>query len=289
MNRVLVVDDDIASRLLLALQLGKAGYAVVEAEGGEAALEALSTAGVDLVLLDQMMPGMDGMATLKIIKERYPSLPVIMMTAFSSVRLAVEFMAAGGAYFVEKPIDIDVLNLKIQRVLTLAQSKSGEEPEENVSERQAVEKVSREETVVVVIDFNETRAELVARRLEKLGFEVYTAANRTAEIQRTIEIHPDLILVNMHMPGTDGYEVTRSLRRQGYRGLIVALTRSKMVLDVAKSTTTEPKMVLDYEKALDVGCNHYINAPISFNFENTIKDFLEEAQKKKKQNFGSER
>jgi len=116
---VLVVDDDEAIRALLVHQLSRFNYEVLTVESGEKALEFLQKdQRVDLILLDQMMKGYDGLSTfIKIREELLLTLPVIMMTAYSSLELALAFMKLSGNDFIQKPLNIHILDVKIQQVL----------------------------------------------------------------------------------------------------------------------------------------------------------------------------
>ena len=122
MQKILIVDDTESVRNMLSRHLVKLKYEVISVDGGKAALEFLQDNLVDLVLLDQMMPEMDGMETfVRIKKDISPYLPVIMITAHGSLHLAVTFMKVGGADFVQKPIEIDMLTLKIEQVIKASQ------------------------------------------------------------------------------------------------------------------------------------------------------------------------
>ena len=116
--RILVVDDSESVRAYLAEQLAQLGYRAVLAEDGPRAL-ALLDAGPwpDLVLLDVMMPGMDGLETLRAIRERAPSLPVVMVSVVGSARTIVEAMRAGANDYVSKPLGELELGAAIARAL----------------------------------------------------------------------------------------------------------------------------------------------------------------------------
>jgi DNA-binding NtrC family response regulator len=115
---ILVVDDDKVTRLLVSHILHRLDYTILLAESGHKAIEILQKESVVLILLDQSMPGMDGFETFAYIKEKMPYYPpVIMMTAYSSLDLAVEFIRTGGADFIQKPIDADVLEVKVRRAI----------------------------------------------------------------------------------------------------------------------------------------------------------------------------
>ena len=80
-GHILVVDDERSLRKLLRLQLEAEGYTVAEAGNGREALEQVRSGGIDLVMLDYMMPEMDGLETCQRLRTEYPGLPVIMLTA----------------------------------------------------------------------------------------------------------------------------------------------------------------------------------------------------------------
>jgi signal transduction histidine kinase len=105
-RRILVVDDDRLNRRLLAGILGPEGCEVVEAESGERALELYAAAPADLVLLDVMLPGMNGFEACRELRRRYGdgAAPVIFITARAESDDVVEGLAAGGVDYLPKPI-----------------------------------------------------------------------------------------------------------------------------------------------------------------------------------------
>ncbi len=109
-GRILIIDDEPNIRETMRLALESAGYTTGTAADGAAGLEAFGSGEQwDLVLLDQRMPGMDGLEVLRRIRKRAPHAEVIMVTAFATVELAVEAMKAGALDFLRKPFTPDVL------------------------------------------------------------------------------------------------------------------------------------------------------------------------------------
>ncbi|WP_025321836.1 sigma 54-interacting transcriptional regulator [Deferrisoma camini] len=119
-EQILVVDDDKDLLRLLSLRLRSAGFRVVTAESGEQALAVLATAQPDLVITDLRMEGMDGMGLYEAIRERRPSLPVIILTAHGSIPEAVEATRRGVFGFMTKPFDGKELLAEVRRALALA-------------------------------------------------------------------------------------------------------------------------------------------------------------------------
>lgn len=116
MHRILIIDDHDQIKQMLDRRLKKIGYDVLLVENGKEAKEILNTEKVDLILLDYLLPEYTGFDFFIEFSKEW-SIPIIMMTAHPSLHLAIEFLREGGADFIEKPIDIDVLDIKIKRAI----------------------------------------------------------------------------------------------------------------------------------------------------------------------------
>jgi two-component system response regulator HydG len=113
--RILIVDDDPGHLTALKTLIRSWGYTVQTADDGAAAVEAVTSSAVDLILMDVRMAHMGGIEALEKIKAYNPSIPIIIMTAYSSVQFAVEALKAGAYDYLIKPLDFDVLRLSIER------------------------------------------------------------------------------------------------------------------------------------------------------------------------------
>ena len=117
MPKVLLVDDERNLRGTLARALKLEGYATLEAEDGEQALQRLAEEPVDAVLLDLQMPGRDGFSVLETLRERGTDVPVIVLTAHGTIEKAVRAVQLGAADFVEKPPSTERLLVALENAL----------------------------------------------------------------------------------------------------------------------------------------------------------------------------
>src|ERR1041385_7055886 len=112
---ILVIDDEKLVRWSLKERLTRESHTVTEAEDGKSAFKALDRETPDLVLLDMKLPDTDGLAILQAIHERTPQLPVIVISAHTTVDGAVEAMRRGAYDYISKPFDMDEIALTVQR------------------------------------------------------------------------------------------------------------------------------------------------------------------------------
>jgi two-component system response regulator HydG len=114
---ILVVDDDTAHRTMLRTLVGGWGYDISEAEDGEVAIARVRERAYDLVLMDVRMLKVSGIEALAAIKNLNPAIPVVIMTAYSSVETAVDALKQGAHDYLTKPLDFDKLRITIERAM----------------------------------------------------------------------------------------------------------------------------------------------------------------------------
>ena len=175
---ILVVDDDISHCTILQALLRGWGYNVALANSGRQALEQVREQVFDLVLCDVRMAEMDGIATLKEIKALNPAIPVLIMTAYSSVETAVEALKTGALDYLIKPLDFDNLQATLEKALAHTHSVDAETPAVSASQFGMVGKspamqhllseialVAPSEATVLIHGDSGTGKELVARAI----------------------------------------------------------------------------------------------------------------------------
>ncbi len=210
---VLVVDDDQNARELMERGLAREGFRVITAPGGEEGLRLAKQFHPDVITLDVLMPGMDGWAVLRAIKNdpEVADIPVIMVTMVDDKDMG---HALGAADYLPKPIDRD----RLATLLRKYQCHPG--------------------PVLVVEDDPATR-EMMRRTLEQDGWQVMEAENGRVALERVGESAPALILLDLMMPEMDGFEFVAELRKNDdWRAIPI-------VVVTAKDVSPEDRLRLD--------------------------------------------
>ena len=116
-RKILVLDDEVSLQQLLRTILESEGYEVLVTDDGRIALEMAGQRGVELIIQDLRMRKMDGLTFLRLLKERYPDIPAIVLTAFGTMETAVEAMRLGAYTHLPKPFDTSELRTTVSRAL----------------------------------------------------------------------------------------------------------------------------------------------------------------------------
>ena len=189
--RVLVIEDDPSSVRLLQAYLGESGYDVTVAPNGERGLELALADAPAAILLDILLPGIDGWEVLRRLKQD-PSVrdvPVVIVTVVDERSVG---LALGAVDYFVKPIERDALIARLDR-------------------HTFTTKVRTRTVRVLAIDDDPAALAMIDATLSPLGFEVDRAASGGEGLGRVAEAHPDLVICDLMMPGIDGFEVVARL------------------------------------------------------------------------------
>ena len=187
---VLIVDDESAVRDALAHALAAEGYSVIAAAGGKEGLRRAKEAKPDAIVLDVIMPDLDGWSVLRSLKQddELCDIPVILATVLGDREMG---LALGAAEHLTKPID----GTELLRVLSrVACADSG--------------------TDVLVVDDDPTTREVLRRILTREGWSVREAENGAAGLDEAAQSRPAVILLDLMMPRMDGFEMLAALRQK---------------------------------------------------------------------------
>jgi DNA-binding NtrC family response regulator len=155
-RRILIVDDELSVRSSLEEWFREDGFQVETAEDGLAAIRAMERGPYDIVLLDLKMPGMDGIAVQKRVREIDPRATIIILTAYASVETAVEALKLGAFDYVTKPVDPDELSNLVRNALNARAL-----AEENVRLKETVSELTQAAPILAVSAKMEHVLELV--------------------------------------------------------------------------------------------------------------------------------
>ena len=256
--RILVVDDIAANRRLLEAKLLADYYEVLTSSSGEEALEAAFTQLPDIVLLDVMMPGMDGYEVCRRLKAAHATrhIPVVMVTALTDSAERVRGLEAGADDFLSKPVDDATLAGRVRALLRIKQVQDawrlraetarelGLPPPPEIPDSAAGARA-------VICSDSAAEASAMARMLEPEGIEVSTAANAEEAWAALVTSPPDLALLSL--PADDGAEALRLASRLRAH----SATRDTPLLLLADPM--HKPLVL---RGFDIGVNDHVLRPV---------------------------
>jgi CheY-like chemotaxis protein len=224
-STVLVIDDDPNVRDLMRRFLGKEGFRVETASGGEKGLQVAKELQPDVITLDALMPGMDGWSVLAALQAdpELADIPVIMLTIVDDTNRGY---ALGASDYMNKPIDRD-------RLVAILQKWQGDS----------------DHFRVLVVEDDTANREMFRRLLENKGWTAIEAENGRVALERVAETPPDIILLDLMMPEMDGFQFVAELRKRA------AWRSIPIVVITAKDLTAEDRLRLNgsVEKILQKG------------------------------------
>lgn len=229
---VLVVDDDASMRELVSRSLRRVGFTTVEAANGEEALLRARVVKPAMVILDLLMPGIDGFEVLRTLRSEGSDVPILVLTGKTLSDGEAQSLKEGLAHVVAKGgVALDEL---------VRQAK------DLVAARRSIEKILPR---ILYVEDNPQNRDIMRRYLSK-DFELLEAEDGEAGVERAVRDIPDLVLMDLSLPRIDGWEATRRIK---------ATPAVAHVPVVAVTAHSGPE---ERSRAKEAGCIEYVTKPV---------------------------
>jgi CheY-like chemotaxis protein len=224
---VLVVDDDQDIAQLIRLQLENNGYRVLTTGRGRQALEIARRSKIDLIVLDRLLPDVNGMEVLEALKadSATTDIPIIFLTIVEDDGTAME---RGASAYMTKPINEALFLEQVEKALT------------------------RQGRVLIVEDDADT-ADMLSRALRRVGYSTETAVEGYEALAAARRDRPDVIVLDLRLPGMDGYEAVSHLKRSPATSTIPIIAISAHV--------SNP--LVERKRLMMLGASEFLPKPLS--------------------------
>ncbi len=244
-NSILIADDNEVNRNLLCQHLEKQGYTVAMANDGQQAMDMMAVEGFDLLLLDIIMPVMDGYAVLEAMRShpKLGNLPVIVLTSETETSNVIRCVELGANDYLLKPFDMVALRNRIVRCLLNRHMREEVTGDLNWQS----EKIPR----ILVVEDDDMSRLLLQKRVSRAGYHVESVPDGKAAMDVLSQRTFDLVLLDIMMPYMNGFEVLERIKADGQLSRLAVIMIS--ALDDQESI----------EKCLQAGAEDYITKPFN--------------------------
>jgi two-component system, cell cycle response regulator len=258
-SRVLIVDDEPMSIKVLSAQLHKEGWETEGVSGGEEAIRRARESSPDLILMDVLMPGINGYEATRRLKGDPATMhiPIILVTGLSDVQDKLDGLEAGADEFLSKPVNTAELTVRIKNILKLRQY------EEQLMNRALSHDLSvvrhgsdvlgRAQTAssrILLLDGADRERSIFRDHLEELGHRVSAFGSGEEKLLAEHERTTDIVILDAELPGVDTFEICRRLKQEG------AVRRTPLVVIAGKD---DPEGRIRY---LSIGADDLLPRPV---------------------------
>lgn len=260
--RILVVDDILPNVKLLEAKLSSEYYDVLTATSGEEALQRVAQDSPDIILLDVMMPGMDGFEVCKRIKENaaYAHIPVVMVTALTDSTDKVRGLEAGADDFLSKPVNDTALMARVRSLVRLKMTVDEWRARSNTAnqlglgeENQTVMGERVEEARILIIDDQQFEADKIADTLHRDNDIVIPVTSGIEAMELVSQHEFDLVIISLNLKNEDGLRLCSHLKsNERTRGVPILMVATEDDLDRVA-------------RGLEIGAHDYIMRPVDRN------------------------
>lgn len=207
-KHILIIEDEVVHLDIMREKLEREGYRVSVAGDGEQGLRELRSGGIDLVLLDMMLPKLDGIGVMEAMKKEHISVPIIIVSN-SGQPIEVERARTLGArdFLIKAEFDPAEVLEKVRDALgdTTKHTPTSPMPLTDTVSRQAVN--------ILIVEDDKFLRDLVVKKLTAEGFTVHAVIDGEEGLALMQKEKPDLVLLDLLLPGIDGYEVLERMRK----------------------------------------------------------------------------
>lgn len=253
---VLIVDDNSTNIKVAQYYLNSTGCNVYEADNPETAFSILANNKIDIILLDYLMPDIDGASLATKIKSlpEYSHIPLVLITSFTKRGNAKVASEAGFIGYLTKPIRKNDLLQCILMSLFAAKNENFTEKDTFITRHTIRENNFNQKAKILLVEDNEINQKLTVKILSKAGFTCDVASDGSKAVEAYKNKEYDAILMDCQMPILDGYETTKIIRS-------FEVENNKIPTPIIALTADVMGEVVD--KCLTYGMNDYISKPIS--------------------------
>ena len=259
-SKILIVDDDPLNVKLLAAKLPAKEYDILKAYDGTQALAMVESEPPDLILLDIMMPGIDGYEVTRKLKNNPQTrdIPVVLVTALDSTDDKVKGLEVGADEFLNKPVNSAELTTRVKSFLRLRryqeQLKSRSKTDSlfaTPEEAQSCLQASNGPASILLVEDNDRDVRLLQGYLENDKYQVSLSRDGEETLSRVAGERFDVILLDILLPGMDGFEVCRQLKEKVH-------TRDIQIVVITCLQDLESKL-----RGLELGVDDFLVKPIN--------------------------
>jgi len=229
-TRILIVDDNIGLDKTMSFVLQRKGYDVTCAANGMEALEKSRNTQFDMIFMDIQMPVMNGVETLKRIREIQPNAAVVMMTAYAVEDLVKEALEAGAYAILYKPVDVDELIEMIENA-----------------------RIEKRGSLILVVDDDPGMCAVLAKILNAKGHKVATAHTGEEAIALERAERYEIILIDMKLPTINGLETYLALKEINPEAVAVIMTAYREEMDDLVKAALNSSAYACIYKPIDIG------------------------------------